>query len=460
MKQPSSKDKALHACDRDHHIHGQTNLRRHGEAGPAVMVLRGDGVRFITDDGRELIDGFSGLGCVSLGYHNDRLAEAAKRQMDSLPFAPTFYGRSHPKIAELAERLTSMAAVPMDRAMFQCSGSEANDSMIKFLWYRSIARGQPERRKIISRWRGYYGNTVATVSASGQPHMHAKFGLPLEGFLKLSTPNYYLAHEDGETEEEFSARMAKEFEDLVLAEGPETIAAFFAEPMQSGGGAIRPPRGYWKAMQSVIRKYGIHFHVDEVVCGFGRTGHLWGAQAFDLKPDSTSCAKALTAAFFPMSALMIKEDFYRDMMRNSDEVGLLGHGFTYAGHPVGAAVALEALRIYEEIDLVGQVRRVSKRFLERCEALKEHPLVADVRGIGLFCGLQLMADKAGRIPFEPDWKVGARVQDAAHDRGLYLRSIPPDRISFMPPLIIEEDEIDEATDILKDALDAVYGELR
>ncbi len=453
-------DQSLRAHDRDHHLHGQTDLRRHGEDGPVVMVTEGDGVRFTTDDGRRLIDGFSGLGCVSLGYHNDRLAEAAKRQMDKLPFAPTFYGRSHPKVAELAERLTSMAAVPMDRALFQCSGSEANDSMIKFLWYRNIARGQPERRKIVSRWRGYYGNTVAAVSASGQPHMHAKFGLPLPGFLKLSTPNYYLGHEEGESEEEFSNRMAREFEDLLLAEGPETIAAFFAEPMQSGGGAIRPPQGYWQAMQAVIRRYDIHFHVDEVVCGFGRTGHLWGAEAFGLQPDSTSCAKALTAAFFPMSALMIKEDFYRDMLRNADEVGVLGHGFTYAGHPVGAAVALEALQIYEDIDLIGHVRRVSARFLERCEALAEHPLVADVRGIGLFCGFQLMADKRARRPFAPGLKVGVRVQDAAHDRGLYLRSIPPDRLSFMPPLIIEEDEIDEAADILEQALDAVWQEIR
>ena len=456
----SAAGNAFHAYDRDHHIHGQTSLRSHHTDGPAVMVTKGRGIRFQTDDGRWIIDGFSGLGCVSLGYHNDRLADAAKRQMDSLPYAPTFYGRSHPGVAELAERLTSMAPLPMDRVMFQCSGSEANDAVIKFLWYRNAARGEPDRRKIISRWRGYYGNTVAAVSASGQPHMHAKFGLPLPGFLKLSTPNYYLAHRDGETEEEFSARMADEFEALVLAEGPETIAAFFAEPMQSGGGAIRPPEGYWPAMQAVIRKYGIHFHVDEVVCGFGRTGHMWGAQAFGLTPDSTSCAKALTAAFFPMSALMIKEDFYQDMVRNADEVGVLGHGFTYAGHPVGAAVALEALDIYREIDLVGHVRRVSARFLERCGALADHPLVADVRGIGLFCGLQLMADKKGRTPFDPALKVGARVQDAAHARGLYLRSIPPDRISFMPPLIIEEAEIDEAAGILKAALDDVWQQVR
>ncbi len=455
-----SLSNALHAYDRDHHVHGQTNLRRQSEHGPDVMIQSGDGITVTTDDGRQLIDGFSGLGCVSLGYRNDRLAEAAKRQMDELPYAPTFYGRSHVKVAELAERLTSMAAVPMDRVMFQCSGSEANDAMIKFLWYRNIARGQPERRKLISRWRGYYGNTVAAVSLSGQPHMHANFGLPLPGFLKLSTPNYYRFHIDGESEEEFSARMAKEFEDLVLAEGPDTIAAFFAEPMQSGGGAIRPPQGYWEAMQAVIRKYDIHFHVDEVVCGFGRTGHMWGAQAFGLQPDSTSCAKALTAAFFPMSALMFREDFYADMTKNSDEVGVLGHGFTYAGHPVGAAVALEALDIYEEIDLVGHVRKVSARFLDRCYELRDHPLVGDVRGIGLFCGFELVRDKATREQYDQALKVGVRVQDAAHENGLYLRSIPVDRISFMPPLIISESEIDDAVSRLKAALDTVWEGLR
>ena len=234
-----AENSTLHTLDRDHHVHGQTPLRQHSEHGPTVMVKNGEGVTFTTDDGRTMIDGFSGLGCVSLGYHNDRLAAAAKRQMDELPFAPTFYGRSHQKVAELAGRLVKMAAVPMDRVIFQCSGSEANDSMIKFLWYRNIARNQPQRRKLISRWKGYYGNTVAAVSLSGQPHMHAKFGLPLPDFHKLSTPNYYRFHVDGESEEEFSERMAVEFEQLVLAEGPETIAAFFAEPMQSGGGAIR-----------------------------------------------------------------------------------------------------------------------------------------------------------------------------------------------------------------------------
>ena len=446
--------------DRNHHVHGQTNLRQHQTQGPVAMVTSGQGVYITTDDGRQIIDGFSGLGCTSLGYHNERLSNAAKKQMDTLPFAPTFYGRSHPKVAELAARLVKMAAGPMDRVMFQCSGSEANDAMIKFLWYRNIARGQPERRKFISLWKGYYGNTVAAAALSGQPHMHANFGLPMDDFKKLSIPNYYHFHIEGESEEEFSARLAAEFEALVLAEGPDTIAAFVAEPMQSGGGAILPPKGYWQAMQSVIQKYDIHFHLDEVVCGFGRTGHLWGANAFDLKPDSTSCAKAMTAAFFPMSALMFKEDFYQDMVKNSDEAGVLGHGYTYSGHPVGAAVALEALDIYEEIDLLGHVRRVSKPFLDGCKALMDHPLVGDARGIGLFCGIELVKDKKTREQYDPALKIGQRVQDAAHANGLYLRSIPPDRISFMPPLIIEENEIDDALDCLKKALDTVWAGVR
>jgi 4-aminobutyrate--pyruvate transaminase len=424
------------------------------------MAVSGEGVWITTDDGRRLIDGFSGLGCASLGYDNSRLADAAHRQLSTLPYAPTFYGRSHPTVASLAERLVTLAPGDMSRVMFQCSGSEANDSMIKFVWYRNAACGEPDRRVFISRWRGYYGNTVASVSLSGQPHMHAKFGLPLEGFVKTETPNYYLGHLDGESEEEFSQRMANDLERVILEVGPDRVAAFAAEPMQSGGGAIKPPEGYWPQMQTVLKNYGVHFHVDEVVCGFGRTGNWWGSETWGLEPDSLSCAKALTAGYFPMSALLMKEDFYQNMQRNADEVGVLGHGFTYSGHPVGAAVAMETLDIYEETDLVGHVRSVSPGFLGGCEALLDHPLVGDVRGVGLFCGIQLVADKSTRELFDPALRVGQRVQDFAHDRGLYLRAIAPDRISFMPPLVINEEEIAEATHRLAGALDDAWKDLR
>jgi len=446
------------AQDIAHHVHPQSNLRQHAERGP-TMITRGNGVFIYDEQGREIIDGFSGLGCVSLGYHNERLASAAMAQMNTLPFAPTFYNRSHPKVAALGERLIGLAPGGMQRVMFQCSGSEANDTAIKLLWYANTARGEPQRRKIIGRMRGYHGNTVATVSLSGQPHMHAKFGLPLDEFKHTELPNYYRCHIDGESEEEFSARMAASFERLILDEGPETVAAFFAEPAISGGGALMPPAGYWPAMQAVLRKYQIKFVADEVVCGFGRTGNLWGSQTWGLEPDMVSCAKALSAAFFPISALMFKDELYAAMMKNSDEVGVFGHGYTYAGHPVGAAVALETLDIYDEIDLLGHVRRVSQRFLARCQAMADHPLVAEVRGVGLFCGFELMKNAQRREPFDPAWKVGELVQNFAHDRGLYLRAIG-DRISFMPPLIIDEEEIDIATERFRGALDDAWQIVR
>ncbi|CTQ63163.1 aminotransferase [Roseibium album] len=451
---------AKHSIKADiaHHVHPQSNLRQHAEKGP-TMITHGKGVFIYDSEGREIIDGFSGLGCVSLGYHNERLADAAMGQMNTLPFAPTFYNRSHPRVAELGERLIGLAPGGMNRVMFQCSGSEANDTAIKLLWYTNTANGNPNRRKIIGRVRGYHGNTVATVSLSGQPHMHRKFGLPLPEFKHTELPNYYRFHIDGESEIEFSNRMAAHFEDLVLSEGPETVAAFFAEPAISGGGALMPPEGYWDAMQAVLRKYDIKFVADEVVCGFGRTGNLWGSQTWGLKPDMVSCAKALSAAFFPISALMFKDEMYADMMKNSDEVGVFGHGYTYAGHPVGAAVALEALDIYDEIDLVGHVRKVSETFLARCRALSDHPLVAEVRGVGLFCGLELMKDATKREPFDPSWKVGELVQNFAHDRGLYLRAIG-DRMSFMPPLIIKEYEIEIAADRFKAALDDAWAVVR
>lgn len=450
--------KQVIADDIAHHVHPQTNLRTHAEDGP-TLILRGNGVFIYDAEGREIIDGFSGLGCVSLGYHHERIADAAKRQMNTLPFAPTFYNRSHPRVAELAARLTAMAPGGMTRVLFQCSGSEANDTAIKLLWYANTARGEPKRRKIIGRISGYHGNTVATVSLSGQPHMHAKFGLPLPEFHHTELPNYYRFHIDGESEEEFSARMAERFEELILAEGPETIAAFFAEPAISGGGALMPPDGYWEQMQAVLRKYDITFLADEVVCGFGRTGNMWGSETWGLEPDLVTCAKALSAAFFPISALMFKEDLYAEMIKNSDEVGVFGHGYTYAGHPVGAATALETLAIYEEVDLVGHVRRVSQRFLERCYALSDHPLVAEVRGVGLFCGFELMKDARRREPFDPAWKVGELVQNFAHSRGLYLRAIG-NRMSFMPPLIINEEEIDVAADRFKLALDDAWEIVR
>ena len=230
------------AADMAHHVHGQTNLRQHGEKGP-VMITKGEGIYIWDDQGNRLIDGISGLGCTALGYSNERLITAATKQLQTLPYSPTFYNRSSLPSALLSEKLTSVAPGPLTRVLFQCSGSEANDAAIKIIWYSNIAKGEPNRRKIIGRTRGYHGNTVATVSLSGQPHMHAKFGLPLPEFKHTELPNYYRFHIDGESEEEFSARMALLFDELIQKEDPDTVAAFFAEPVQGGGGALVPPKG-------------------------------------------------------------------------------------------------------------------------------------------------------------------------------------------------------------------------
>ena len=321
------------------------------------------------------------------------------------------------------------------------------------------SRGQPERRKIIGRMRGYHGNTVATVSLSGQPHMHAGFGLPLPGFVHTDNPNYYRFHEDGETEEAFSARMAANLEALIQAEGPETIAAFFGEPVQGGGGAITPPRGYWPAIQAVLRRHDILLVADEVICGFGRTGAMWGCQTYDIQPDMISCAKQLSAAYQPISALMISTRVHDALLEGSRKHGSFGHGYTYGGHPVACAVAIETLKIYEEMDLIAHVQEVSPAFIKGLGSFRDHPLVGDVRGVGLIAGVELMQDKATRQPFPAAMGMGVRVQNAAEKAGLIVRAIG-DRIAFTPPMIITRGEIDQMCARFGSALDQVWADIQ
>ena len=287
--------------------------------------------------------------------------------------------------------------------------------------------------------RGYHGNTIATVSLSGQPHMHAGFGLPLPGFVHTENPNYYRFHTEGESEEAFSQRMADELEALIQREGPDTIAAFFGEPVQGGGGAITPPRGYWAAIQAVLKKHDILLVADEVICGFGRTGNVWGCDTYDIKPDMIASAKQLSASYQPISALIINERVHDALLEASRRYGSFGHGFTYGGHPVACAVALETLKIYEERDIVGHVREVAPLFLAGLDAFRDHPLVGDVRGVGLIAGVELMADKARREPFPASAGVGQKVMLACEKEGLIVRAIG-DRIAFTPPLILDKAE--------------------
>ena len=318
--------------------------------------------------------------------------------------------------------------------------------------------GKPEKKKIIGRERGYHGNTVASVSVSGQPHMRAGFDIPLPMFRHTDNPHYYRFHADGETEEQFADRMAANLEALILAEGPDTVAAFFGEPVQGGGGAITPPRTYWEKIQKVLKKYDVLLIADEVIAGFGRTGNMWGCETYGIQPDMISCAKALSAAYQPISALMISDKVYDAVESLSATNGTFGHGFTYGAHPVACAVALETLKIYEERDIVGQVRRVSPVMQAGLETFRDHPLVGDVRGVGLFTGVELMKDANARTPWAPEQKVGTMVMDHALRHGLIVRAIG-DRIAFTPPLIITEEQIGEMCKRFKLALDDAKTDL-
>ena len=438
-------------------VHMQTNLRTHQQEGPHVIV-RGEGCRVFDDSGRDYIDAVAGLWCASLGFGSERLAKVAYEQMRNLGYYHLYRHRSNEPAIALAETLLELAPVPMARVVFQCSGSEANDTAIKLAWYYWNAVGKPQRTKIIARRMAYHGSTCAAVSLSGKPDMHAGFGLPFAPFKHTEFPHYYRRHEPGETQEEFSARMAEALETLIQAEGADTIAAFFAEPVMGAGGAILPPRGYFEKIQAVLRKYDILFVADEVICGFARTGEMWGCQTFGIRPDMVTSAKALSAAMQPISAVLVSDRIHAAMLAQSDKFGNFAHGYTYAGHPVAAAVALEVQKIYAEIDIVGRTKRLGPVLQSTLGRLKAHPLVSDVRGVGLILGMELMRDGERRIPFDGALNVGARVDAAAQRHGLLLRVIG-DRLVFAPPLVIEADEIEMVGARLERALDDVTDEL-
>ncbi|MCQ4159062.1 aminotransferase [Roseomonas sp. GC11] len=439
-------------------IHPYTNLRRHAEAGPLV-IRRGKGVRVQDEQGRWYLEGMAGLWSAALGFDEPRLVRAATRQMEELPFYHIFNGRSHGPAIELAETLLALAPPGLSRVLFSNSGSEANDAAIKLAWHYNHARGKPEKRKIIGRQRGYHGVTIAAASATGQAANHQDFGLPLPGFLHTGSASHWHDAAPGESEADFVARRARELEELILREGPETIAAFIAEPVTGGGGVFVPPEGYFTAIQAVLRRHDILFIVDEVICGFGRTGRLFACETFGLKPDLLTVAKALSASFLPISAVLVSEEIHQALLAESEKLGVFAHGVTYAAHPVCAAVALETLRIYQERDIIGHVRAVAPLLQQGLRDLVGHPLVGQARGIGLIGAVEIVADKESRRHFPAELGIGARVQQAALERGLILRGLRGDAIAVCPPLIIQPAEIQELLAGLRAALDDVAAAL-
>ena len=432
-------------------FHGYTDHQAHKEQGPHILQ-GGKGIYVYDDTGKEFIEGMAGLWCTSLGYGEERLVNVATEQLRKLAYSHLFAGKSHDPAIDLAERLVEMAPVPMSKVFFNNSGSEGNDTVVKMVWYYNNAVGRPEKKKIISRIKGYHGVTVASASLTGLPNNHRDFDLPIANILHTSCPHYYRFGEDGESEGDFATRCAAELESMILEEGPETVAAFIAEPVMGAGVVIVPPKTYFEKIQAVLRKYDVLFIADEVICGFGRTGNTWGSQTFDLKPDMITCAKALSSAYLPISAVMINEKVAEPIVANSGKIGTLGHGYTYMGHPVAAAVALETLEIYQERDIMGHVGAVAPAMQRRLASYSDHPLVGEVRGVGLVGALEFVKDKETKEPFEPAGKVGAYLVDRAKDHGLILRNIL-DSVAFSPPLIISAKELDSVFDRFEKALE-------
>ena len=434
-----------------HQIHPFTNLSLHAQTGPMV-ISRGDGIYVYDDKGRRYIEGLAGLFCASLGFSNERLATAAHRQMQQLPFYHSFGGKASEPSMRLAERLIAMAPVPMSKVFFANSGSEANDSAIKLAWYYNNALGRPQKKKVISRMRAYHGVTIASGSLTGLPNIHRDFDLPIAGVLHTDCPHHYRNAKPGESLEDFATRCADALEQLILAEGPDTVAAFIAEPIQVSGGVVIPPPTYFKKIQVVLAKYDVLFIVDEVICGFGRTGHMFGTQAFDLKPDMITMAKQLSAGYLPISALMVNDRIDRALLEQSQKLGTFGHGFTYSGHPVAAAVALETLAIYEDEKILDHVRRISPRFMQRLGQLASHELVGEARGMGLVGAVELVADKKSKLAFPQGSGVAVHAGVRALEHGVITRALG-DTVNMCPPLVITEAQIDDLYDGIEAALD-------
>ena len=432
-------------------VHPYTNLAAHRDTGP-LMLDRGEGVWVYDDQGRPYLEGLAGLWCTGLGYGNEELVEAAARQMRRLPFTHLFGGKSHEPAVALAEKLKEIAPVPISKVFFASSGSEANDSQVKLVWYYNNALGRPRKKKIVARLKGYHGVTVASASLTGLPNNHLDFDLPIPNILHTDCPHHYRFAEPGESEEDFATRLAANLEDLILREGPETVAAFIAEPIMGAGGVLVPPRTYYPKIQAVLEKYDVLYIDDEVICGFGRLGAMFGSEVLGIRPDTVSVAKQITSAYVPMGAVMVPEFMYEAMLDESRKIGVFAHGFTYSGHPVAAAVALKVLEIYERDRILEQVRAKIPVFQERLKRLADHPLVGEARGEGLIGAVELVADKAVKRSFDPQRMVPARCVKFAEDEGLICRNLP-DSVALCPPLVISVEEIHEMFDRLERALD-------
>jgi len=441
----------LVAADNAHHFHPFTDHKSLHEGGGVRVITQAKGVHIWDGSGNKLFDAMAGLWCVNIGYGRKELAEAAYRQMLDLPFYNTFFKTTTVPATLLAEKVASLLPDRFNQIFFVNSGSEANDTMVRFIRRYWEVQGQPERQHIVSRHRAYHGSTCISASLGGMSAMHAQGGLPLPNFHHVLEPDWF-QHGGDMSPEEFGLKAAREVEAKIKELGPDKVAAFVGEPIQGAGGVIVPPDSYWPYVQKVCREHGIPIVADEVICGFGRTGNWWGHETMGIDPDIVVMAKGLSSGYQPIGAVAISDKLIGDFFEKGGE---FFHGYTYSGHPVACAVALENIRIMQDEKLIEHVAAIAPYVEEKIGALRDHPIVGEVRIKGLIGAIELVRDKQTRARFDDLGRVGGMCRDRCFDNNLVMRACW-DTMVFSPPLCITEAEVDEWADLTRKALDATY----
>lgn len=422
-----------------HVISPYANPEANAISGPLVIV-RGEGVHVYDEHGTKYLEGVAALWYATLGFSESRLVDAAKRQMDKLPCYHAFGNKISDVCLELTERLVALTPEGLNRVFYASSGSEANDTAMKLVRYYNNALGRPSKKKFIAREMAYHGTSLATAGLTGVPRNHWGFDLPMSDVLRTECPNYWRNGLPGETEEAYADRLVASLEALIATEGANNIAAFIAEPLMGVGGVLVPPKTYFAKVQAVLKKNDILFLVDEVITGFGRLGYMFGSEALDLVPDMMTLAKGFTSGYQPLSALVVRDEIADVIGRQSAAFGVLGHGYTYSAHPVPCAVALETLKIYEEMDIAATVRARAETFWSALAPLADNPIVGQVRGMGLIAGIELVADKESKKSFAPEAGAARTVERCCLAEGLIVRAVG-ETIAIAPPLVITDAEI-------------------
>jgi L-2,4-diaminobutyrate transaminase len=462
LNETNTLDNELNAWDRDHFFHPSTHMAQHARGETPNRIITGaEGVYIVDRQGRRSLDAFAGLYCVNVGYGRTKIADAIAAQAAALPYYHAYVGHGSEPSIRLAKMIIDRAPKGMSRVFFGLSGSDANETNIKLVWYMNNVLGRPEKKKIISRWRGYHGSGLMSGSLTGLAAFHNLFDLPRPPILHTEAPYYFRRPDLNMSEEQFSQYCADRLDDLIQTEGPETIAAFIGEPVLGTGGIVPPPKGYWEKIQAVLAKYDILLIADEVITGFGRLGTMFGSDHYGMKPDLITIAKGLTSAYAPLSGVIVSEKVWRVLEQGSDTYGPIGHGWTYSSHPLCAAAGVANLELVDELDVVTNAREVGAYFNQALnDAVGSNRFVGEVRGEGLMAAVEFVRDRDDRVFFDPSEKVGPRITAALLERGVIGRAMPQgDILGFAPPLCLTKEEADIIVAAAKDAVESVTATL-